>query len=183
MPPFALGFVNSPGTESRGNRENIMLLRKFAYAVLAAGIGLASSAQAEDWKVTGVFGWFGVGTAHQIEDGHYYWVGEFSGTFFNDKGEGSLFHRAGVKCPAFFDANYNTSKHVAGGYCVITDTDGDQAYLSWKNAGDNIVGPGTFEYTSGTGKYEGISGSSAFVGVTQINWADGTTTGYSTWNR
>ena len=87
MAPFKLGFVSSPGTKPGGNREDTMLLRKFAYVVLAAGIGLASSAQAEDWKVTGEFGWFGVGTAHQIDENHFYWVGEFSGTFFNDKGE------------------------------------------------------------------------------------------------
>lgn len=145
--------------------------------------GVTTGASAEDWKVQGEFGWFGVGTAHQIEEGHFYWVGEFSGTFFNDKGEGSLFHRAGVKCPAYNDINFNSGKSNAAGYCVITDTDGDKAFLSWSNEGNTVSGPGTFEYTGGTGKYEGISGKNTFVGVTQVNWADGTATGYATWNR
>jgi hypothetical protein len=153
----------------------------------AAALSVALSAQAADWKVTGEFGWFGVGKAHEIEKGHYYWVGEFSGTFFNDKGAGSPFHRAGVKCPAFFDADFNAKKTKAGGYCVITDLDGDQAYLSWINSANSIgpgaPGPGTFEYTGGTGKYKGITGSNTFVGVTQVNWADGTTSGFATWNR
>lgn len=156
-------------------------------AVLATVLTLHTwnSAMAADakWQVKGEFGWFGVGTAHQIEEGHFYWVGEFSGTFFNDKGDGSLFHRAGVKCPAHNDLNFNSGKSAAGGYCIITDTDGDKAFLSWSSKGDNTTGPGTFEYTGGTGKYEGISGKNTFVGVTQVNWADGTASGFATWNR
>lgn len=60
-------------------------------------------------------------------------------------------------------------------------------FVAWRNAGESIgpgaKGPGTLEYTGGTGKYNEISGSSTFVGVTQVNWADGTTSGYATWNR
>jgi hypothetical protein len=152
---------------------------------LAASIGLSifGMAQADDWKVTGEFGWFGVGKAYEIEKGHFYWVGEFSGTFFNDKGKGSLFHRAGVKCPAFFDADFNNKKSKAGGYCIISDKEGDQVYCTWQNQGDTATSPGTFQFVGGTGKYQGITGSYTFVGVTQVNWSDGTATGYSTWNR
>lgn len=162
-------------------------LRLFLYAAtLIAVTGFGGTAQAQDWKAVGEFGWFGVGKAHEIEKGHFYWVGEFSGTFFNDKGEGSLFHRAGVKCPAYFDADFNNKKSKGGGYCIITDLAGDQAYLTWQNAGDPTAGakgPGTFQYTGGTGKYKSISGSSTFVGVTQVNWQDGTSSGYATWSR
>jgi len=160
-------------------------LLRYAFAMIAAFV-ISGSVHAQDWKVTGEFGWFGVGKAHEVEKGHFYWVGEFSGTFFNDKGEGSLFHRAGVKCPAWFDADFNNKKSKAGGYCIITDLGGDQAYLTWQNAGSpdpGTRGPGTFQYTGGTGKYKGISGNNTFVGVTQVNWQDGTSTGYSTWNR
>ncbi len=162
-----------------------MKVGKMWWYALAASISFSifGIAQGEDWKVTGEFGWFGVGKAYQIEKGHFYWVGEFSGTFFNDKGKGGPFHRAGVKCPAFFDADFNSKKHKAGGYCVITDTEEDQAYCTWQNQGDTVTGHGTFQYVGGTGKYQGISGSNTFVGVTQVNWQDGTTTGYSTWNR
>ena len=64
---------------------------------------IPSSSMAVPEKVTGAFGWFGVGKTYQIEKGHLYFVGEFSGTFLNDKGDGSLFDKAGVKCPAFYD--------------------------------------------------------------------------------
>lgn len=157
------------------------------YAVAAICL-TALPAHAQNWKVTGEFGWFGVGKVHEIEKGHYYWVGEFSGTFFNDKGAGSLFHRAGVKCPAHNDLNFNTNKATSGGYCIITDLEGDQAYLSWRiptggAAPGSTDGKGTFEYTGGTGKYKDIRGSNNFTGITQVNWADGTASGYAIWNR
>lgn len=153
----------------------------------AAAIGLALPAHAQNWKITGEFGWFGVGKAYEIEKGHFYWVGEFSGTFFNDKGAGSPFHHAGVKCPAYNDLNFNTNKSTAGGYCIISDLEGDQAYLTWRipngAAAPGSVNAGTFEYTGGTGKYKDIRGSNNFSGITQVNWADGTASGYSIWNR
>ena len=158
-----------------------------ACAMLGAGsITIALPAYAADTKVIGEFGWFGVGKAYEMEKGHFFWVGEFSGTFFNDKGDGSTFHRAGVKCPGWLDLDFNTSKSKGGGSCIITDLQGDQAYLMWQNAGTpgpGGRGPGTFTYTGGTGKYLGISGTSSFVGVTQVNWADGTASGYALWNR
>ena len=94
-----------------------------------------------------------------------------------------MFHNAGVKCPGYNDLNFPTGKGKAGGFCVITDKQGDKAYLSWANEGDPGKAPGKFTYTGGTGKYSGISGTYAFVGATEINWSDGTATGYATWNR
>ncbi len=161
--------------------------RRLLYsAAVGTGLIFCGGAQAEDWKVTGEFGWFGVGKAQEIEKGHSYWVGEYAGTFFNDKGENTLFHRAGVKCPSWADIDLNNKKSKGGGYCIITDLNGDQAYLTWQGAGTPGPGgrtPGTFQYTGGTGKYQGISGDNTFVGVTQVNWKDGTSSGYATWNR
>jgi hypothetical protein len=153
----------------------------FTAGTVLCGLGTAS---AEDWKVTGAFGWFGVGKTYQIEKGHFYFVGEFSGTFFNDKGDGSLFDKAGVKCPAFYDIDQNNKKGNAAGYCTISNAGGDQAYVSWKCEGDGVHCNGPFEYTGGTGKYAGITGSNyTFSATTEVNWQDGTVTGLSTWNR
>jgi hypothetical protein len=154
-----------------------------ATAAVAAAFGLGSPTHAEDWKAVGQFGWLAVGKAYQIEKGHIYWVGEFTGTFFNDKGKGSLFDQAGVKCPAFNDVDTNNKKSKAGGYCTISDPAADQAYLYWQCDGDGVSCQGTFEYTGGTGKYQGITGKYTFTGHTQENWQDGTSTGYATWNR
>ncbi len=151
-------------------------------AGLALGCSVVSAAHAEDWKVAGNFGWLGVGKAHQLEKGHVFWVGEFSGTFFNDKGQGSLFNLDGVKCPAAYDFDFNHKKGKAQGYCVVSDPGGDKAFLSWQCQGDTHDCHGTFDYTGGTGRFQGISGSNKFNGVVQVNWADGTTSGYATWN-
>jgi hypothetical protein len=144
---------------------------------------LCSAAPAQDWRAVGTFGWMGSGKAYEVEKGHFYWVGEFTGTFFSDKGEGGLFHMEGVKCPAYFDLDANRGAHSAGGYCIVDDGAGSQAYLAWQNKGDGRKGAGTFTYTGGTGKYQGISGSSGFGSLIRVNWADGTTSGYATWNR
>jgi hypothetical protein len=153
---------------------------------LSAGLIVSGGTRAEDWKPVGQFGFFGVGKAYEIEKGHFYWVGEFSGTFFNDKGENNLINRAGVKCPAWDDQDLNNKKAKFGGVCTVTDLDGDAAYVTFQGTGIPGVGkggPGTFEWTGGTGKYKEIKGDGTFVGYTQVNWPDGTISGYSTWNR
>ncbi len=154
-------------------------------AVFGLGVAIATSSWAEEMKPTGEFGWFGVGTAHVIEEGHVYWVGEFSGTFFADDGDASPMHRAAVKCPAFNDLDFNKNESGAGGYCIVTDGDGDIAYLSWQIpwSEGTVTGDGTFEWTGGTGKYDGITGTNTFTGVTTVNHADGTASGYAIWNR
>ena len=160
---------------------------RFMFALVTSALfGVSATSYAADMKPVGDFGWFGVGKAHEMEKGHFFWVGEFSGTFFSDKGEGGLFHHAGVKCPGWLDMDFNTSKSKGGGTCIITDLQGDQAYITWSNAGTpgpGGRGPGSFEYTGGTGKYAGFSGKSSFVGVTQVNWSDGTASGFATWNK
>jgi hypothetical protein len=160
--------------------------RRLLYsATVGTGLIFCGGAQAEDWKVTGELGCTVVGKTQEIEKGHSYWVGEFTGTFFNDKGANSLFHHAGVKCPAWCDSGLNNKKAKAGGYRVITDLNGDQAYLTWQGAGTpGGLLPGTFQYTGGTGKYQGISGDNTFVGHPgQVDWKDGTSSAYATWNR
>jgi hypothetical protein len=152
-------------------------------AAVAAAFALASPAHAEDGKAIGQFGWLATGKVYQIGKDHVFWVGEYAGTFFNDKGEGSLFHLAGVKCPSFDDFDTNNKKGKGGGYCIISDPAGDQAYLSWQGERDAKTGRGTFEYTGGTGKYKGITGQNTFTGHIQANWPDGSTSGYATWNR
>jgi len=164
-------------------RFNAGAVRSLATIALVAGFAAIPVAQAQEVKPVGEFGWFGVGKAYELDKGHYYWVGEFSGTFFNDKGEGSPFHLAGVKCPAFNEINFGTNTGKSGGFCIIADADGDQAYLSWQLSGAAKRATGSFTFTGGTGKYKDIRGTSPFTGVTQINWADGTASGYSIWNR
>jgi hypothetical protein len=142
--------------------------------------------KSQDWKPVGLLGWFGNGKVYEVEKGHYFWVGDFSGTFLSDKGENSLFERAGVKCPGWYDFDVNSQKFTAGGYCAFSDLDGDQAYAKWQSAGSIGVGvrnPGTSEWTGGTDKYKEIEGSNTFVVSIVTNWPDGSISGYSIFNR
>jgi hypothetical protein len=152
-------------------------------ATLSTGLVFSGGTWAEDWKVTGDFGWLAVGKVFQLEKGHIYWVGEFSGTFRNDKGKGSPLDHTGWKCPGSNDLDLNNKKGKAAGYCIVSDPSGDLAYATWQCLGDTETCNGTFEYTGGTGKYQGISASNTFVGHTQVNWPDGTASGHSTFNR
>jgi hypothetical protein len=152
-------------------------------ATLSTGLIISGGTRAEDWKVTGDFGWFGVGKVFQLEKGHIYWVGEFSGTFANDKGKGSPLDHTGWKCPGANDLDFNNKKNKATGYCIVGDPGGDLAYASWQCQGDTQICNGTFEFTGGTGKYQGISGSNTFFAHPAVNWPDGTASGHSTFNR
>ena len=53
---------------------------------LSSGLIVSGRTRAEEGLV-GQLGFFGIGKAYEIEKGHFFWVGEFSGTFFSDKGE------------------------------------------------------------------------------------------------
>jgi hypothetical protein len=101
----------------------------------------------------------------------------------NDKGKGSLLDQSGWKCPGFNDVDVNNKKGRAAGICIVKDTDGDQAYSTWQCEGDVATCSGTFDYVGGTGKYKGINGHNTFLGHIQVNWSDGTSSGYSTINR
>jgi hypothetical protein len=153
-------------------------------AALSAGLTFSGVTRAEDWKPVGTHAWFAVGKAYEINKGHFYWLGEFSGTFLSDQGEKGLFDRAGVKCPSWLDNDLNTKKVMLGGICVIADSDGDQAYVAWQGEGTpGQVIPVTGQFTGGTGKYKEIKGTMNNHGYPSINWSDGTSSGYATWNR
>jgi hypothetical protein len=131
---------------------------------------LTLPAASQDYRVTGQYA---------------FWVGEFAGIFFNDKGANSLFDHAGIRCPGSFDLNFGKKQSHGNGYCVIM-ADGsttDQAFLKWSCDGDTIDCVGTFEYTAGTGKYQSANGSNTFKAHTNVNWKDGSISGFATWNR
>ena len=152
-----------------------------------ATAGLASAPAFAQSGIIGEFGWFGVGKTYEIDKGHFYWVGEFSGTFFNEKGDGSPMHKIGLKCPGFNDLDFTNKRTNAGGYCVGTDLDGDRVYWIWRIPSGNPAfgsrNAGTIKYTGGTGKYKDWSAEIPFLGTSQINWSDGTATGYASWVR
>jgi putative ABC transport system substrate-binding protein len=125
------------------------------------------AAHAEDWKATGEYDWHDAGgRVYEMEKGHTYWLGEIAGKFFNNNGKGSLFDQAETKCFGFNDAETNNNRTRGGGYCIITDTDGDHAYLMYEDNGTlGFKVKGTFDFTGGTGKYKGITGKNTYRAI------------------
>ncbi len=131
-----------------------------ALAVLAAPA--AAQQPAKSGKYTGKFAAHPVGNVEQIyelEKGHVFLLGVLHGVFLNDVADGFI-DKTETICPRVLDivGGHVTLGH---GYCIITDKDGDKAFLAWE---DNArgTGDGTFKWTGGTGKYAGLQGNNTF---------------------
>jgi putative ABC transport system substrate-binding protein len=154
-------------------------LLTLAIAVAATTCCGVLATRAEDWKATGEYDWHGTGgKIIEMEKGHTYAHGESAGKFFNERGKGSLLDQAEVKCIGSFDTDTNNKKAKQGGYCVITDADGDHAYWMWESSGTPAFEvKGTFDFTGGTGKYKGITGKNTYRAVGRsygrMIWNDG----------
>ena len=95
-------------------------------------------------------------------------AGATKGIFRNNAGDGSFLHGVAVECTqswsntaAWDVAEDETTATFDGvGHCVFTDWDNDQAILWWR--GVWLAGTAVdyrWEWTGGTGKYQGITGS------------------------
>lgn len=115
---------------------------------------------AKSGTYSGSFGWSLSSTVYQLEDGHEYTHAVFKGTIFNNNLEGFL-HQLSCVAPAVTDLT--NGEGVANGVGVITDRSDDQAFFSWKGTINAETGfSGDYEWTGGTGKYQGLKGSNAF---------------------
>ena len=115
-------------------------------------------------KYTGKFGGEGSGSTYELEKGHVFLVGMIHGVFFNDVADGFL-DKTEVTCPQVLDIvdGVIAAEH---GYCVMTDKDGDKAFLVWQGKDTSPgVGGGTFQWTGGTGKFLGIQGNNTYRGA------------------
>jgi hypothetical protein len=144
------------------NRAHGML----AAVAIMLSLGARAGAQlAKQGTYTGKFGWYAIGKTFDIEKDHMLFVGEFNGTVFNDTGSGFL-HGTAFVCPGMNDVLRGLSL-ASQGYCVVTDKDGDKAFLTWK--GRKMTEPsrvaGDYQWANGTGKYTGITGNNTFEAI------------------
>ena len=132
-----------------------------AIVVLFFAVGFSIPAQADRGNLNGPFPCISDpgGSTVEISNGVTFWVGTFTCTTYSNSGKG-LFHGTAWKCIGTADIKDGFAG--GGGYCRVTDRDGDVAQVRW-DVGD----PGGFttgwttvgKLLSGTGKYSGISGS------------------------
>lgn len=175
----AKGGVRERGIKMKSSQNSVIALVALGLAV--AGLGV-HSASAEELHLRGEFSWSAYGTSYEIEDGHTYWVGAFTGTYL-DENAVEPFHGTGIMCPGYNDIGFD-----AAGYCVLVDEDGDEAYSEWScdfvepPAGAILAADCNNNWTSGTGKFDGISGEAPFASyVVSVN-PDGSTSGYAVWD-
>lgn len=150
---------------------------------LAIGVALSLNAahSADSPKkgtFTAKFGWNSAGKTYEMEKNRLFWVGDFSGTLFNDK-PGGFMDRAAVSCPGTNDIRLDGQTSSAQGNCIVTDAQGDKAFASWWAKGP-FPGPfqGEFTWTGGAGKFTGIKGTSKFSAMMTAP----TTSGYCLWD-
>ena len=161
-------------------------------ASAAMGLAVANSASAEELDVDGHFGWLSVGTVFTIQEGHLFFIGEFSGSV-TDMGAGTILDRAALQCPAWFDINYLTGVLSAGGHCVTTLSTADTFFGAWECDGLlGAAGPGGYmplgpnacegglTVTGATGDLEGMTGGNTSQGFTLLFHPDGKGSGYTT---
>lgn len=139
-------------------------------ACLASVVAGQPALSAETHAFTSHFGWLSVGASHQLNEGHIYWVGEFSGSATN-MGADAKFDNMAMKCPAWFDVDFPNNRTTAGGYCIATLQSGDSFFISWtcESALDGATGAGAMPFGAnrcngestiigGTGALSGVSG-------------------------
>ena len=75
-------------------------------------------------------------------------------------------HGTAWVCPGMNDLLKGVSL-ASQGYCIVTDKDGDKAFVAWKGRKETEPnkGGGDFQWTGGTGKYSGIKGNNTFEDV------------------
>jgi hypothetical protein len=149
----------------------------FALALL--GAPAAAQPLAKSGKYTGKFiahGVASVAQTYELEKGHVFFLGQGHGIFLNDAADGFL-DKTEVVCPLVEDIVGGVVS-AAHGYCIMTDKDGDKAFLVWEGKGTApATGGGPFKWTGGTGKYSGLQGNNTFrwvdigkTGSTVVVW-------------
>ena len=118
----------------------------------------------EQGTTTGVASFQAKGEAKNYKPGVTVWDGTFVGVSVTDARKGPL-HGSGWDCTGEVVIQEGNT-YRAGGFCLVTDPDGDTINLLWERT--NVPGPvadlktkGT--YLSGTGKYTGIQGYYTFL--------------------
>ena len=159
--------------------RTIALIAALCVAVLTTGIGNAEPLPKKG-TFTGKFGWYAVGKVTELEKGHVFFVGEFSGVFFNDTPGGAL-DTIGVQCPGANQVVFASAgaHHAGNGVCTLIDTDGDKIFSTWevRDSFPNDSAPADWQMIGGTGKYAGIRGKNKFQCYNNTN----ASTGYCKW--
>ena len=136
-----------------------LIAMALAAAILAtAGAPVATAGEKATVKASAA--WVGQGRIFQTGMNDAMFLGAFGGVLYVETEEGKL-DAVDMICPGTVDIELKSGAQEGSGHCAITDEDGDQVFADWTCDGKELMGcKGTFTLTSGTGKFEGITGKS-----------------------
>ena len=128
-----------------------------AAAVLLAT--LAAGAAAESGTAKALITWDGEGQVFKVGTSRMLFLGDFEGILYVETDKGVM-DEAFVRCPATMNLDTESGTTSGTGHCAIHVDAGDTVYATWTCEGKPGYCEGTFTLAEGTGKFEGISGSS-----------------------
>jgi hypothetical protein len=105
--------------------------------------------------------WEAHGNLYQVEPGKLLYQGTFEGIMYAE-GEKGIFDGATIVCPATHHIDVEAGEVEGSGNCMIETADGDVVYARYECGGKVGACTGKFQIIGGTGKLEGITGSSDF---------------------
>jgi len=122
-------------------------------ACLAAGVG------AESGTAKALITWDGEGRIYPVGTGSMLFLGAFEGIIYVETDDKTI-DEGFVRCPATMRIDVASSKSSGSGHCVIAVDEGDTVFAEWTCDGKPGACEGRFTLTEGTGRFEGITGSS-----------------------
>lgn len=137
-------------------------MRSAAALMLAAAIAFSPvvAAQGKEGKWSGTYSAFGTSKAIEIGKDKLLTVFDENGLSVSD----GMFDHMTWHCWGL--ADFTNGMGQGHGYCVGTDTAGDQVALNFESEKHSLTDKsvkGSFTLTTGTGKYAGITGSATYV--------------------
>jgi hypothetical protein len=128
-------------------------------AMFAIG-GMQTAVVAEEQTVEAASAWISQGRYFKTGENEALFIGVLAGTLYVKIAEGQL-DAVEMLCPGDFEIDLESGAQQGEGKCIITDNDGDNVFANWTCNGANFLGcEGDFTLTAGTGKFQGITGSS-----------------------
>ena len=128
----------------------------------AALLGVPGAAHAQKGELSAIIPWEGSGRVFQIGPQTLLFVGSFKGVIYVEHTGGEM-DEGFVECPVTQRLELATKETFGWGNCMITPSGGDTVFAEWSCAGAVGRCHGEFTLAGGTGKFKGISGSSAFL--------------------
>jgi len=145
-----------------GSRYKMLtaLLPCLALGILLLGAGVPARAQAKE--LSAIIPWEGEGRVFQIGPQTLLFLGAFKGVIYVEHQGGDV-DEGFVECPVTQRLEQASKETFGWGNCAITPSGGDTIFAEWTCAGAVGRCHGEFTLTGGTGRFEGIKGSSEFL--------------------